>query len=131
MTINFFSQVNAYCHSPHVTSSLMGGWVYCLQLLLSLARAVILRSESRRTHDHILMSPIRDSPNLEGQVPVFISPRNRVAQLYSQALVPFLSPPMTCRAMVEVFEPASTLHYTTLHYTTLHCTTRNVTPRRM
>jgi hypothetical protein len=27
-----------------------------------------------------------DSPNLEGQVPVFISPKNRVAQLYSQAL---------------------------------------------
>jgi hypothetical protein len=27
-----------------------------------------------------------DSSNLEGQVPVFISPRNRVAQLYPQAL---------------------------------------------
>jgi hypothetical protein len=27
----------------------------------------------------------RDSPNLEGQVPVFISPRNRVAQLYRQS----------------------------------------------
>jgi hypothetical protein len=26
------------------------------------------------------------SPNLEGQVPIFISPRNRVAQLYSRAL---------------------------------------------
>jgi hypothetical protein len=29
---------------------------------------------------------IWDSTNLEGQVPVFISPRNRVAQLYPQAL---------------------------------------------
>jgi hypothetical protein len=29
---------------------------------------------------------IWDSPNLEGQVPVFISPRNRVAQLYPWAL---------------------------------------------
>jgi hypothetical protein len=29
---------------------------------------------------------IWDSPNLECQVPVFISPRNRVAQLYPQAL---------------------------------------------
>jgi hypothetical protein len=28
----------------------------------------------------------RDSPNLEGQVPVFISPRKRVAQLYPRAL---------------------------------------------
>jgi hypothetical protein len=37
-------------------------------------------------HDHILLSQIRDSPNLEGQVPVFISPRNRVVQLYLQGL---------------------------------------------
>jgi hypothetical protein len=29
---------------------------------------------------------IYHSPNLEGQVPVFISSRNRVAQLYPQAL---------------------------------------------
>jgi hypothetical protein len=29
---------------------------------------------------------IWDSPNLEGQVPVFITPRNRVAQLYPLAL---------------------------------------------
>jgi hypothetical protein len=29
---------------------------------------------------------IWDSPNLEGQVPIFISPRNRVAQLYPRAL---------------------------------------------
>jgi hypothetical protein len=29
---------------------------------------------------------IWDSPNLEGQVPVFISPRNKVAQLYPRAL---------------------------------------------
>jgi hypothetical protein len=39
-----------------------------------------------QSHDHILLSQIRDSPNLEGQVPVFISLRNRVAQLYPQAL---------------------------------------------
>jgi hypothetical protein len=44
------------------------------------------RYESRGTHDHILLSRIRNCPNLEGQVPVFISPRNRVAQLYPQAL---------------------------------------------
>jgi hypothetical protein len=64
----------------------MRGWVCRLQSLLTPASAVILRSESRGTHDHILVSQIRDSPNLEGQVPVFISPRNRVAQLYTQAL---------------------------------------------
>jgi hypothetical protein len=37
----------------------------------------------------ILLSPIRDSPNLDDQVPVFISPLNRVAQLYPQALGSF------------------------------------------
>jgi hypothetical protein len=34
----------------------------------------------------ILYCLIWDSPNLEGQVPVFISPRNSVAQLYPQTL---------------------------------------------
>jgi hypothetical protein len=62
------------------------GWVCRLQLLLAFASAAISGSESRRTHDHILLSHIRDSPNLEGQAPVFISHRNRVAQLYPQAL---------------------------------------------
>jgi hypothetical protein len=46
-----------------------------------LARAVILGSESRGTHSHILLSQIRDSPRLEGQIP-----SHRVAQLYSQAI---------------------------------------------
>jgi hypothetical protein len=64
----------------------MRGWVCRLQFLLVLASAVILGSVSRGTHGHILLSRIRDFPNLEGQVPVFISPRNRVAQLYPQAL---------------------------------------------
>jgi hypothetical protein len=38
-----------------------------LQLLLALANAIILRSESRGTHDDILLSQIRDSPNLEAR----------------------------------------------------------------
>jgi hypothetical protein len=54
-------------------SSLTGGRV-CLQPLLALASASIIGSESRGTHDLILLSQIRDSPNLEGQVPVFITP---------------------------------------------------------
>jgi hypothetical protein len=68
-----------------------------LQLLLALASAVVLGSQSRGIRDHILLSQIRDSPNLEGQV----SPRNR-------HWLPFSSPPTTRRATVEVFEPAST-----------------------
>jgi hypothetical protein len=84
-TSNFSFQQNTCGYCPYVTSSLTRGWVCRLQLLLVLASAVILTSESRGTHDHILLSQIRDSPNLEGQIPVFISPRNRVAPLYPQA----------------------------------------------
>jgi hypothetical protein len=43
----------------------------------------------RGAHDHILLSQIRDFSNLEGQVPVFISPKNRVTQLYAGALGSF------------------------------------------
>jgi hypothetical protein len=85
-TSNFIFQLNTCSYSPYVASSLAIGWVCCSQLLLVLTSAVILRFESRGTHARILQSQIRDSPNLEGQVPVFISPRNRVAQLHPQAL---------------------------------------------
>jgi hypothetical protein len=85
MTSNFIFQLNTCGYSPYVTSSMMRGCVCRLKLLLVLASAVILRSESHETHDYIL-SQILDSPNLEGQVPVYRSPRNRVARLYPQAL---------------------------------------------
>jgi hypothetical protein len=41
------------------------------------------------THDHILLSQIRDSPNLEGQVPVFVSPRNSVLVILPGTGFPF------------------------------------------
>jgi hypothetical protein len=44
------------------TLSLMRGRVCRLQLLLALASAVILGSESRGTRDHILLSQIRNFP---------------------------------------------------------------------
>jgi hypothetical protein len=71
-----------WCGAPCLTR----GRVCRLQLMLALASAIILGSECRGTHDHILLSQIRDCPNMEGQVPVFISPRNRVARLYPQIL---------------------------------------------
>jgi hypothetical protein len=58
----FFSQMNTCSHSPYITSSLTKGWIYHLQLLLALASAFILGSESRGTRDHILLSQIRDFP---------------------------------------------------------------------
>jgi hypothetical protein len=82
----FHFQRNTCGYSPHATSSLMRGWVCHLQLLLSLASAVILGSESRGARNHILLFQFRDSPNLEGQVAIFVSPRNNVDQLYPQAL---------------------------------------------
>jgi hypothetical protein len=85
-TSSFTFQLHTCVYSSYVTSALTKRYVYRLQLLVVLASAVILRSESRATHDHILVSQIRDSPNLEGQIPVFISLRNRVVRLYPQAL---------------------------------------------
>jgi hypothetical protein len=72
-----------------------------LQLLLVLASAVILGSESCGTREHILLPQIRDSHDLEGQVPVVILPR-----------VPFASHPTTRRGMGRLF---STELITTLH----------------
>jgi hypothetical protein len=76
LTASIFKR-NPYCHSPYVTSSLTRGWLCRLQILLVFASA-------RGTRDHILLSQIRDSPNLEGQIP-----RN---------WVPFSSPPTSRRA---------------------------------
>jgi hypothetical protein len=88
MTSNCIFHLNTCGYSPYVSSSLTRGWVCRLQLLLVLASTVILRSESR------LLSQFRDSPKLEGQVPVFISLRQ---------WVPFSFPPTTRRATVKVF----------------------------
>jgi hypothetical protein len=51
-----------------------------IQFLPGIASAAFLRSESHGTHGHILLSLFLRLSNLEGQVPVFISLRNRVAQ---------------------------------------------------
>jgi hypothetical protein len=59
-------------------------------LLLGLASAVPLGSEGPAGLKTIFYCPnFLDSPNLKGQVPVFISPRNRVAQLSTRALGSF------------------------------------------
>jgi hypothetical protein len=60
--------------------------ICCLQLLMVLANIVILRCEPREAYDQILLSQIRDSPNLDGRFPVFISLRSKVAQIYPQTL---------------------------------------------
>jgi hypothetical protein len=100
---NYIFQLNTRSYCPYVTSSLMRGLICCLQLLLVLANAAILRSEFLGAHDQILLSRIRDSPNLEGQVPPFISFRKRVPGFAPKPCVPFPSP-----LTVKLFDPAST-----------------------
>jgi hypothetical protein len=85
-TGKFIFKLNTCGYSPYVTFSLARRWVCRIQLLLILASAAILRPESRGTLDHILLSQIRDSSKLEDQVPIYISPRNRVAWLHFPAL---------------------------------------------
>jgi hypothetical protein len=46
--------------------------------------------ESRGTHDHTLLYEIRDSPNLEGQIPVFISQELAPAWTAQKASLPLL-----------------------------------------
>jgi hypothetical protein len=52
--------------------SLMRGRVCSLQFLLGLASAVIIGSETNRTHDHILLSEIWDSPSGESGPHIYI-----------------------------------------------------------
>jgi hypothetical protein len=99
---------NTWGHNPCVISSLTREWISRLQLLLALASTVILGSESRGTDEHILLSQIRDSPNLEVHVPYLYSPRIGWPSYTPRHWVPFSSPPTTRRATVEVFVPAST-----------------------
>jgi hypothetical protein len=89
----------SWCGAP----SLRREWVSKLlvQLLLGLASAVALGSKSAELLT-IFYCLIWDSPNLKGQVPIFISIRNRVAQLYPRHWVPFMLPLTTHRSTVDI-----------------------------
>jgi hypothetical protein len=78
--------------------------VLCLQLLLSLASAVILGSESRRTRDHISLSQVRVSPNLEGKAPYLYPSRTEWLRYTPRHWVLFSSPTTTRRVTVEVLD---------------------------
>jgi hypothetical protein len=70
----WFFQLNTCGCSPYVTSTLTRGWVCRLQLLLVLASAVILRSEFRGIHNHVLQSQFRDSPTWRTRSPYLYPP---------------------------------------------------------
>jgi hypothetical protein len=65
----------------------MGRQACHLQMLLALTSAVMFRSKSSRT-PRLIYSQIWDCPNLVGQAPVCMSPRNRVGQFYPQVWGP-------------------------------------------
>jgi hypothetical protein len=87
----YFFRLNTCGYSPYVTSSHQRGWVCHLKLLLNLASAVNLRSESHGTHDYTSKSQIRDSANLEGQAPYLYPPGTRWPSYTPTYLVPFSS----------------------------------------
>jgi hypothetical protein len=83
-TSNCIFELSTYGYSPYLSFTIAAG--HC-----------------QRSHSQVLVP--RDSvtafyclrletPNLEGQVPVFISPRNRAAQLYPQARSSFFVAPL-------------------------------------
>jgi hypothetical protein len=78
-----FRQLQVFLYT---VSSLTRRQVSSFQLLLVLVSAAFLGSEFREIHAQILMSQFYDSLILVGHIPVFISPRNRVAQLYLRPL---------------------------------------------
>jgi hypothetical protein len=77
LTTSFFFKLNICCYSPYVTTSLMRGWVCRLELQPVLVSALILRSESCKIHDHILLSQIRDSPQPEVPGPRIYMPQEQ------------------------------------------------------
>jgi hypothetical protein len=127
---NFIFQLNTWAYSPYVTFSLTRGWVCRLQLLLVLASAVILRSESRPC---FTVSDLR-LPQPGGQVSVFISPRKSVARLYLQTLGSISVASNDSQAMVEVKRfkmraspfKSSSLQESLLRLRILSCTSFNM-----
>jgi hypothetical protein len=89
-----------WCGAP----SLMRGWVSCLQLLLAFASTVILRSVLQDSWPYFTVSDSR-LPQPGGPGLHIYIPQEQVGPVCTTGhWVPFLSPPTTRRAKVEVFE---------------------------
>jgi hypothetical protein len=83
-------------------------WTLAVIVLMFLASAVILGSESRGTHDHILRCQIPDSPILRARSPYLYPPTTGWTIYTLRHWVPFSLPPTTRKASMEVFEHAAT-----------------------
>jgi hypothetical protein len=93
---------------PYVTSSLTRGYIRRLQLLLAFASAVILRTESRRTHEYFTVSDSRLPQRGGSGHHIYIPPEAGWPNYTPRHRVTVSLPPTTRRATVEVFEAAST-----------------------
>jgi hypothetical protein len=89
--------------------SLTGGRICNLLLLLAIASAVPLGSESRGIQDHILLSQFFRLPELGGPGPrINISPGTGWPGYTPGHWAPFPPPRATLRATVRAFYPAFT-----------------------
>jgi hypothetical protein len=111
----FFFQLITCSHSPYVTSSLTRGCVCRLQLLLALARAVIIGSESRGLKSIFYCLRFETPSTWRVMSPYLYPPGTEWASYTPKHWVPFSSPPTTRRATVEVFDSASTRSYHAEH----------------
>jgi hypothetical protein len=83
--ISFISLMMRVFDMGHLLWREDGSVIYLYNCFWALpGQSLLVRSPAKLTA--IFYCLIWDPPNLEGQVPVFISPRNRVAQLYPRAL---------------------------------------------
>jgi hypothetical protein len=106
--INFLFQLNPCGYSPCVTCSLTRGWVCRLELLLDIAREIILGAESRGTHNVFYRLTFETVPTWRARSPYLYPPGTEWSSYAPRHLVRFSSPHTTSRNTVEVFEPAST-----------------------
>jgi hypothetical protein len=93
------------------------GRVCRLQLLLADNNAVLLRSDSCAAHDHMLLSQIRGSPNLESQIPYLYPPEQGGPIIYPGTGYPFRRL-LRLAGLRWILEPASTREVITSNYET-------------
>jgi hypothetical protein len=82
----FIFQLNTCGYGPYLTSPLMTRWVSRLQLLLGLASAIILTSESHEIHDHTFYCLRFETPQSLGPGPRICIPQVHGGPVLPQAL---------------------------------------------
>jgi hypothetical protein len=92
------------CGAPSLTR----GRICYVQLVLVLASAVILRSESRGTHNHVLLLRFGTCPTWRARFSCLHTPGIGWPSYTLRYWVPFSSPPTTRTATMEVSELVST-----------------------